>query len=116
MSKVKATDISQYEIIIQPNNLGGYYVRIPDFPGIFTGGDTWEDAIHHAREALEVTIETMQMEGIPLPEPKTKFSGQFNIRIPKDLHRRLSKQAMDEGVSLNAFITYLLTKSLKKAS
>ena len=56
------------------------------------------------------------MEGIPLPEPKTKFSGQFNIRIPKDLHRRLVKQAMDEGVSLNAFITYFITKSLKKAS
>ena len=81
--KNAVTDLSsKYEIVIEPNEYGGYYVRIPDFPGIFTGGETWEEALRHAREALEATVEAMRKQKIPLPEPKMKFSGQFNVECP----------------------------------
>lgn len=115
--KNAVTDLSsKYEIVIEPNEYGGYYVRIPDFRGIFTGGETWEEALRHAREALEATVEAMRKQKIPLPEPKMKFSGQFNVRVPRELHRKLFKMAKDEAVSLNALISHLLTESLAKAS
>jgi antitoxin HicB len=50
---------------------------------------------------------------MPLPKPKSRFSGQFNVRVPKDLHGELARKAEEEGVSLNALVTYLLSRSVK---
>lgn len=38
-----------------------------------------------------------------------EFSGKFVIRIPKELHYKLSQKAKDNGVSLNQYITYKLS-------
>jgi antitoxin HicB len=72
-----------------------------------------EEALKNAQEALEITMETMKKHKVPLPEPKMRFSGQFNVRVPRDLHRQLVRKAEEEGVSLNALVTYLLSQSIK---
>ena len=110
----KKENLLGYEIKIIPDRESGYFaVRFPDFPGIMTGGYSLEEAIKNGQEALELTMETMKKHKIPLPKPKTRFSGQFNVRVPKDLHRELVRKAEEEGVSLNAFVTYLLSQSVK---
>lgn len=43
-----------------------------------------------------------------LAEREAKFSGKLNIRIPKSLHCDLSKEAKQQGVSLNQYIAYVL--------
>jgi len=60
-----------------------------------------------------LTMDSMKKHRIPLPKPKAHFSGQFNVRVPKDLHRELVREAEEEGVSLNALVTYLLSQSVK---
>ncbi len=103
-----------YETRMTPDRESGYFaVRFPDFPGIVTGGYSVEEALKNAQEALEITMETMKKHKVPLPEPKTRFSGQFNVRVPRDLHRQLVRKAEEEGVSLNALVTYLLSQSIK---
>ncbi len=110
----KKEGVLGYEMKIIPDNESGYFaVRFPDFPGIVTGGYRLEQAIKNGKEALEVTLETMKRHKLPVPKPKTRFSGQFNVRVPKDLHRELVKRAEEEGVSLNALVTYLLSQSVK---
>jgi antitoxin HicB len=114
MRKAKREKLLAYEIKIIPDEGSGYFaVRFPDFPNVITGGYRLEEAIRNAREALGLTIETMEKHKVPLPKPKSRFSGQFNVRIPKDLHRELVRIADEEGVSLNALVTYLLTQSAK---
>lgn len=44
-------------------------------------------------------------------DPDRPFSGKFNLRIPSDLHAKLSIAAHLEGESLNNYITNIL-KSL----
>ena len=39
-----------------------------------------------------------------------EFSGRLNIRIPKTLHCRLSREARQDGVSLNQYIIYKLAR------
>jgi len=103
-----------YEIRMTPDEESGYFaVRFPDFPGIVTGGYSAAEAVRNAQEALEITMESMKKHKIPLPEPKMRFSGQFNVRVPRDLHRQLVRKADEEGVSLNALVTYLLSRSMK---
>jgi predicted RNase H-like HicB family nuclease len=36
---------------------GGYSVEVPELPGCFTEGDTFEEALANAREAIECNID-----------------------------------------------------------
>ena len=47
----------RFEIGVAPNEHGGYYARVPDFPTLFTGGQTAEEAFRNALEAVELMIE-----------------------------------------------------------
>ena len=40
-------------------------------------------------------------------------SGQLRLRIPKDLHKDLALSADRQGVSLNTYMIYLLSKGGK---
>ncbi|MFA5028618.1 MAG: toxin-antitoxin system HicB family antitoxin [Candidatus Methylomirabilota bacterium] len=112
MKKAIAPD---YEMVVLPEEDGYFAVRFPDFPGIITGGHTPEAAVRNAREALQVTLETMHERKIPFPAPKRNFSGQFNVRVPRSLHRTLVRSATEEGVSLNALVSHLLQASLAQS-
>ncbi len=97
-----------FEIIIEPNEEGGFYARIPDIPSIFTGGTTEIEALKNAKAAVKEYVRICEEDNLPVPQPK---SGKFNVRVPKDLHRVLVRKATEEGVSLNQLIVYLLTRS-----
>jgi predicted HicB family RNase H-like nuclease len=43
-------------------------------------------------------------------EPDKPFSGKFNLRIPPDLHAKLSIAAQSQGESLNSFIGKMLQR------
>ena len=43
-------------------------------------------------------------------EPDRPFSGKFNLRIPPDLHAKLSIAAQLQGVSLNNYIAKMLQR------
>lgn len=44
-------------------------------------------------------------------EPEKPFSGRFNIRISPELHQKIAKKALDEGISLNSWIINNINKS-----
>jgi hypothetical protein len=54
-------------------------------------------------------------EGKNIPDPvnihELEYSGKFTLRLPKSLHRELALRA-EEGVSLNQFILYFISKEL----
>ncbi|MCL2053981.1 MAG: type II toxin-antitoxin system HicB family antitoxin [Oscillospiraceae bacterium] len=39
-----------------------------------------------------------------------EYSGKISLRVPKTLHRDLTKAAKQEGISLNQFILYKLVR------
>ncbi len=94
---------------------GGYYARYVDF-GTSAHGDgaTPGEAAESAREGLRSLLEVMLEHGDPIPEPATEreFSGKFNVRVPKSLHRALIEAAESEGVSLNMLIVSKLSRSV----
>ena len=45
------------------------------------------------------------------PHELDSYSGQFKLRIPKSLHRRLAEQARQEGISMNQYCVYLLSRN-----
>ena len=57
----------KFSILIEGNEEGGYTVRVPSLPGCITQGDTWEEAIANAKEAICGYIEVLKSLGKPIP-------------------------------------------------
>ncbi len=107
---------NKYSINIFWNEEDGCYVATtPDFPYLSAFGDTQEEAVADAQQVIQMAIESLERDGIPLPEPKfvkiQKYSGQVRLRMPKSLHNELALSAELEGVSLNTHMVCLLSKN-----
>lgn len=104
----------QYRMEIIPDSAeGGFAVSFPELPGCITCGETLESALANAEDAKRVWIEAAFEDGYPIPVPvdTDKYSGQFKLRIPKSLHKQLSEHSKQEGISMNQYCLYLLTKN-----
>jgi antitoxin HicB len=61
----------KYTIILDPDpNEGGYTVIVPSLPGCVTQGETVEEAIAIAKDAIHLYIETLIENGEPVPEER----------------------------------------------
>ncbi len=59
----------QYTIILDPDpEEGGYTVTVPALPGCVTQGETIEEAIAMAKDAIHLYIETLIADGEPVPQ------------------------------------------------
>lgn len=107
-----------YKIELLPAEEGGYVVSIPTLPGCVSQGETIEESVIMIQDAKKAWLETALENNIEIPEPvpDEEFSGKFNLRIPKSLHRDLARRAEEEKVSLNQLTTYLLSSALGKPS
>ncbi len=101
------------EIVEDPYE-GGFVVSFPELPGCLTCGETIEQALANAADAKKVWLEAALEEGIKINEPDSlkSYSGQFKLRIPRSLHKLLSEHSREEGISLNQYCVYLLSKAL----
>ena len=57
----------RYPIVIHKDPDSDYGVTVPDLPGCFSGGDTMDEAIEMAQEAILGHIETLLMDNQPIP-------------------------------------------------
>jgi predicted RNase H-like HicB family nuclease len=89
-----------------------YYAKVLELDGCQSHGETVDEAYQNIREAMEGYLEVKLEHGDPIPEPvpdDKEYSGKFNLRLPKSLHKYLAEQAEAENVSLNQYILYKLS-------
>lgn len=51
-------------------------------------------------------------EAIPIAPARRQYSGQFNVRVDKRVHRALAIEAARAGISLNALVSKKLSENL----
>lgn len=98
---------------ISEDDGGGYMITYTDLPGCISDGETIEELLLNGEDAKRAWIQTAYEKSMEIPEPNSisdKFSGRITLRTPKSLHRNLVEQAEKEGISLNQYIIYLLSK------
>ena len=107
-----------------------YGVVVPDLPGCFSAGDTLNEAMDNAREAVELWLEVAIDDGMAIPEPgpldehqrKREFKGctwglvtvdiaplsdkaeRINITLPSRVLRRIDQAAKEAGESRSGYI------------
>ena len=69
--------------------------------------------MQNAKDAKRELIRAALEEGIEIYEPDSleNYSGQFKLRIPRSLHRSLAEHSQREGISMNQYCVYLLSKN-----
>jgi len=101
-----------YKIELYPDvEEGGYAVACPELPGCLSCGETIEECIESIEDAKLAWITASLEDGDEIPEPSNKddYSGQFKIRMPKSLHKKLAEHSKEEGISMNQYCVYLLS-------
>jgi predicted HicB family RNase H-like nuclease len=95
---------------------GDFLAHFVELPNVSAFGATAEEAIHELKIAWEAMKESYRKHGEPIPIAPTRreYSGQFNVRIDRRIHRALAIEAERAGVSLNALISQKLLKSVEK--
>ena len=58
----------RYAIVIE-KGATSYGAYVPDLPGCVAAAETRGEALQLIREAIELHIEEMRKEGLPVPEP-----------------------------------------------
>ncbi|MFY9134709.1 MAG: type II toxin-antitoxin system HicB family antitoxin [Bacillota bacterium] len=69
-----------YPAVFDPNECGGYTITFPDLPGCVTEGDTLDDAIRMASEALALHLYGMERDGDEISSPSKPTS----VHLPSD--------------------------------
>jgi predicted RNase H-like HicB family nuclease len=59
----------EYLVVYEKSNDGSIWARVPDVPGCSSCGDTVEEARENIKEAIELHLEALKAEGIPIPVP-----------------------------------------------
>jgi predicted RNase H-like HicB family nuclease len=72
----------KYPIVLHTDNGQDFGVTVPDLPGCFSAGDSVEEAIENAREAILCHAEGMILdnETVPLPAEIVNLSN-FNPKV-----------------------------------
>lgn len=70
-----------YRILLRPEPEGGYTITLPSLPGCVTYGETVDEAITMAREAIELYIEHLQEKGEEIPTEEGLLEYMLTVEV-----------------------------------
>ncbi len=91
-----------------------WLVHFSELPNVSAFTDTPESPLDELYVAWEGMKECYKEDGEPIPfaPSRRNYSGTFNIRIDKRIHRALEVEAERAGISLNALIAQKLASNV----
>ena len=108
---------AEYQITIQYKNFDGemfYEASVKELPTLFDYGDSYEEAYSLIVDSIQSAKDAFEEDNLDFPLPQVaevnEFSGRLSLRIPKILHKNLQEAADLNGVSLNQYSTYILSR------
>ena len=83
-----------------------HIARCLEFPSLTAHGKTVGGALKEIEKVVEEAIVWMKEENEEIPEPfgLKKYKGNLTLRVPAEVHRKLSIKSAEEGVSINQYI------------
>ena len=73
----------RYPIVIRKDPNSDCGVTVPDLPGYLSAGETLDEALQQASAAIECHLETLLLDGEPIPLPKgvDQHRGNFDYAV-----------------------------------
>lgn len=96
-----------YPAIFHPEEIG-YSVSVPDIEGCFTQGDSMDEAVEMAQDAIGLMLEDFENYPVPsVPESIKLPAGDFVVVVPfnwADYKRRHDNRAVKKTLSLPSWL------------
>lgn len=104
-----------FSIYLAEDEDGDFLAHFIELPNVSAFGDSPERALHELKLAWEGMKNSYHKHKEPLPvaPAKKEYSGQFNVRIDKRIHKELAIEAAQAGLSLNALVSQKLATSVR---
>ena len=85
---------------------GDWFSHFVELNNVSACGDTPEEALAELQVAWKAMKESYSAHGteVPIAPSQKEYSGKFNVRIDKRIHRLLAMEASAAGISLNALV------------
>jgi predicted HicB family RNase H-like nuclease len=111
--KKKVLDFDGFTVSVSLDEDGDWLAVLAELPNVSAFAETPDQAIEELRQAWEGVKESYRKhkESIPVAPARKNYSGQFNVRIDKRLHRALAMEAAQAGISLNALVAEKLART-----
>lgn len=79
----------RYPVKLIRQAVDNYAVTFPDIPEAFTLGDSEEDALRHAVDALETALDFYFEHDRPVPKPSVPKRGQRLVELPASVSAKV---------------------------
>jgi predicted HicB family RNase H-like nuclease len=71
------------------------------------------ESVKHLKKAFQESVDDyLVLCKKANKNPERSFKGSFNVRIPTELHRRVYRKSLREGISLNQLVQRALEKEI----
>lgn len=108
-----------YPAIFAKEDNGSYSIRIPDIPGCYTAGDTLEDGLYMANDALCLMLYDMEERGIDIPPASDIRSisvgaGEFSTLVACDTleyRKYFEARAVKKTLTIPAWLNTLAERN-----
>ena len=127
---MKLGGFMRFAVVLHTDDGVSFGVTVPDLPGCFSAGDTLDDALDSAREAIDLHLKGMTDDGESVPSPLplsvhrdnpdyadgiwavvdidvSRYEGKaekINITLPRNLIHRIDDFAKSRGLSRSGFL------------
>lgn len=70
-----------FAVVLEPEEEGGFTVRVPSLPEIVTYGKDEDEALAMARDAILLVLEDMSTHGEPIPSAPTPHIREVTVTL-----------------------------------
>lgn len=108
-------DFDGFTVSVTLDEDGDWLACLVELPGVSAFSDNPSEAVKELYAAWTGVKESYAKKGqaIPVAPANKNYSGQFNVRIDRRLHRELAIEAARAGISLNALVAQKLALTTK---
>ncbi|MDR2874913.1 MAG: type II toxin-antitoxin system HicB family antitoxin [Methylobacillus sp.] len=120
----------RYPVVLHTDDGIRFGVTVPDLPGCFSGGDTFDDALNSVVEAIDLHLEGIAEDGAAVPQAGSiaqhqtnpdfangvwalvdvdtrRFEGRaekINVTVPRMILTRIDNYAKAHGMTRSGFL------------
>ena len=129
----------RFPVVLHSDDGVRFGVTVPDLPGCFSSGETFDSALDSVREAIDLHLEGVIEEGEALPAPRpiaehraqadfaggiwavveadvSRFEGRaekINITLPRRLLAKIDRHVQARGESRSGFLAKAARAALR---
>ncbi len=117
MKRMKKTDeFDGYTVNLLLDDDSDWLAHLVELPHVSAFATSPQKALSELKivwEAVKASYVERQ-EPIPVAPARRRYSGAFNVRVAREVHRQLVIKAAQEGVSLNALVSKVLAEKMSR--